>query len=113
MPIVTDFVGQGIAIAALENKKHFVVTNLTTGLIYFYNYETGTFIKTMEIRKPRGLSLSNDGKKLYVTSLSFSKIKRGAEVTVIDVEKANIAGTFMIKNSQAISSHISNSLLNS
>ncbi len=113
MPKPTDFVGQGIAIVALEHKKMFVVTNLTTSLIYFYNYETGALIKTMPIRKPRGISLSNDGKKMYVTSLSFKPVKVGAEVTVIDVETTNIIGTFMVKNSLAFSSHISQFLLNS
>lgn len=113
MPKYTDFVGQGIAIVALEHKKQFVVTNLTTSLIYFYNYETGALIKTLPIRKPRGISLSNDGKKMYVTSLSYMPVKVGAEVTVIDVETSNIIGSFMIKNSLAMSSHISKYLMNS
>ena len=102
-----DFIGQGIAIIALEHKKQFVVTNLTTGLIYFYNYESGALVKTLEIRKPRGISLSNDGKKIYVTSLSFKQIKKRAEVTVIDVDTLKTLDTFMIQNSLAFSSHIS------
>ncbi len=94
------------SICAVEEKSLAFITNVSQDSVFVINYKTGAPVKRIAINAPRGLALSGDRRRLFVTSLvdTESDISR---VTVCDVESLQKVSEFSIPKTKAYANHIS------
>ncbi len=98
------FSGLSVSICGLETRGLSFMTNLGENSLYIIDYKTGKLVKRVETPAPRGLSLSNDGKLIFVTSLMHRKATQ-PWVRVYDVESFRQVAQFSIPATMAYSSH--------
>ncbi len=106
------FSGLSVSICGLENKGLSFMTNLVEASLYIFNYKTGQLVKRIQTPAPRGLSLSNDGKIIFVTSL-MERHEKQSMVRAYSVETYEQIGEFHIPQTMAYSSHSSRFSLSS
>jgi hypothetical protein len=94
------------SICAVEERSLAFITNVSRDSVFVINYKTGAPVKRIEINAPRGLALSGDRRRLFVTSLvdTQSDLSR---VTVYNVENLDRVSDFSIAHSKAYANHIS------
>ncbi len=100
------FSGLSVSICGLEDRGLSFMTNLGESSLYVFNYKTGKLVKRIETPAPRGLSLSNDGKLIFVTSL-LERHEVQSTVRVYSVDTFEQIGEFNIPGTLAYSSHSS------
>lgn len=100
------FSGLSVSILGFESKSISLVTNLVENSVYIHNYKSGELISRIETPSPRGISLSNDLKKLFITTLPGPN-QHKAPVKVYDLETLKEIHEFEIKNALAYGSHTS------
>ena len=98
-------IGLSVSICGVEEKGISIMTNLVEDSVYVWDYKNDKLLKRINVLSPRGLSLSNDRKKVFVTSLANHRQSKSF-ISVINLDSFEVVEKFHIINALAYSSHI-------